>query len=79
MIKVISCEERVTATAKKISFIYEGEEFRATLYWDEHDGYELIFPYLQTQPAWAIGWEDNYPDEDSLYTVLDNLSDEVNA
>lgn len=48
----------VTGWKKKVTITFDNKDYKATLYWDEHDGYELVFPHQNTKPEWAIEWED---------------------
>jgi hypothetical protein len=76
-IEIISSEVEVTAFKKRVSFKHEGEIYHASLYWDEHDGYDLIFKNKNNStPEWAL----DYPGADSLEYIIDSLTvEEVSA
>ena len=70
-IKVIASSAEVTAFKKRLSFEYKGELHHATLYWDENDGYDLIFKNKSNStPNWAL----DYEGAESLEYILDCLS-----
>lgn len=63
-----------TAWEKSIYFQYEGETHLATLYWDIHDGYDLVFKNTANQtPEWVIEWESS--NNGSLASLLDALTE----
>lgn len=79
MFEIINTEQTVTAYKKRISFKYDGQEYNATLYWDENDGLDLWFrgEYTSSEPMphWALNWNEDEHDGDSLAYVLDSLTD----
>jgi len=75
MIEVISTEQTVTAYKKRISFKYDGQEYNATVYWDENDGLDVWFRSGQPMPHWALNWNEDEHDGNSLAYVLDSLTD----
>jgi hypothetical protein len=82
MFNIINTEQTVTAYKKRISFEYEGKPYNVTLYWDENDGLELWFrgEHLSSTPApdWAVEWNEDEHDGDSLAYLLDALTDKEN-
>ena len=71
-----------TAYDKRISFTYEGVEYRVLLHWDAYEGFDLNFlkedgRTFTATPEWAVLWDDE--DADSLEYRLDELTDEVIA
>jgi hypothetical protein len=68
--------KEVTAWSKEITFEREAETYLATLYWNIHDGYELIFKNDSAQtPEWAQEWIDTQDGDENLYEILDNLTE----
>jgi hypothetical protein len=73
-IELLSTGKTETAYDKRISFIYEGQEYIVDLHWDTHDGYDITF--LDTvSPDWADDWTNEIGE--SLAYTLDELSDEM--
>ena len=73
-ITIKSTIKEITGWTKEIKFEREGETYIATLFWNIHDGYDLVFknPSL-FKPSWAItgyGWAN------TLEEVLDELTDQ---
>jgi hypothetical protein len=73
-IELLATGKTETAYDKRISFIYEGQEYLVDLHWDTHDGYDITF--LNTvSPDWADDWTNEIGE--SLAYTLDELSDEM--
>jgi hypothetical protein len=41
-IKIVNTYDEVQSWKRKITFILDNKEYKVTLYWDEHDGYEIL-------------------------------------
>jgi hypothetical protein len=80
-IELLSAGKTETAYDKRISFIYEGQEYFVDLHWDTHDGYDLSFTEVTggyrsvPEPEWATNWTNEIGE--SLAYTLDELSDEM--
>jgi hypothetical protein len=80
-IKGITKED--TAYDKRITFEREGVEYSVLLHWDNMDGYNLLFAddkgyYTNANtPEWAIKWDEDEHDGESLEYTLDCLTDQV--
>jgi hypothetical protein len=78
-ITIKSVTKQDTAWRKEITIEREGETHLVILYWDIHNGYELLFKNKNNQtPDWVVDWEDRqqYGDESLEYT-LDSLTEDV--
>jgi hypothetical protein len=79
--EILSTGKTETAYDKRISFIYEGQEYLVDLHWDTHDGYDLSFTDTTAvykfipDPEWANDWTNEIGE--SLAYTLDELSDEM--
>lgn len=79
--EILSMGKTETAYDKRISFIYEGQEYLVDLHWDTHDGYDLSFADTtggyrsMPEPEWASDWVNEIGE--SLAYTLDELSDEM--
>ena len=69
-IKIKSVTKIDHAYTKEIVFEREGVEYKATLYWDNHDAYNLELDG-KDYPDWITEWDE---DETIEYT-LDELTD----
>lgn len=79
-IKGITKED--TAYDKRITFEREGVEYFVLLHWDSYDGFNLDFlkanqRTITRYPDWAIEWNEDDHDGETLESVLDQLTDEV--
>ena len=68
--------EEVTAWKRTFTLVHDEQEYRVTLYWDMHDGYDYYFNQQGFKPAttpdWAINWEDTHDEPFAFY--LDDLT-----
>ena len=77
-IKGITKEE--TAYDKRITFEREGVEYSVLLHWDAYEGFDLTFldgRTFTTTPEWAVSFEDEEGEGESLEYTLDALTDKV--
>ena len=72
-ITIKSVTKEDTGWTKEIKFEREGETYIATLYWNIHDGYDLVFknPSL-FKPSWVFT---EYKLLGELEQLLDELTD----
>jgi len=68
-----------TAYDKHITFEREGVEYSVLLHWDNMDGYDLTFSsdLIDDMPDWALEWDEDEHDGESLEYTLDCLTDQV--
>ena len=69
-----------TAYDKRITFEREGVEYSVLLHWDAYEGFELNFldsRAFTSTPEWAICFEDEEGEGESLEYSLDALTDKV--
>jgi hypothetical protein len=73
-ITIRSTIKEITGWTKEIRFEREGETYIATLFWDIHEGYDLVFknPSL-FKPTWALT---EYSWASTLEELLDELTDQ---
>ncbi len=76
-IKGTSHEE--TAWKRYIHFIREGSEYELTLFWDEFNGYEIYWgscndEEINQTPHWAIAWDEEGHNGNTLEAYLDELT-----
>lgn len=67
-------EHEETAWKRYIRFEYNGEDNQVFLFWNEFDGYELYWLPLSKTPEWAINWDEEAHDNQSLESYLDDLT-----
>jgi hypothetical protein len=53
---VIVLSEGVTGWERRLLITHEDMSYNATLFWDNHDGYELIFRDID-YPEWAQDYD----------------------
>ena len=68
-----------TGWKRVINFTYEGNEYESLLFWDEFQGYELIWrsengEFISKKPKWAYDWDENAHEGMSLEWYLDEQS-----
>jgi len=80
-IKVISKHHEETSWKRYITFNYDEEEYKVLLFWDEFNGYELYWRNNETQllnslksPQWALEWDEEANNGNSLASYLDELT-----
>ena len=80
-IKVISKHHEETSWKRYITFNYDKEEYKVLLFWDEFNGYELYWRNNETEllnslksPQWALEWDEEAHDGNSLASYLDELT-----
>jgi hypothetical protein len=49
-------DEQCTGWKRKLVLEHEGKEYRASLYWDEFDGFELTWKDAQGWPTHCPDW-----------------------
>ena len=81
-IEITGVTKEDTAYDKRISFTYEGVEYRVLLHWDTYEGFDLEFlkedgRTFTATPECAVLWCDS--DGDYLDLHLDSITDEVLA
>jgi hypothetical protein len=65
-----------TGWSKDITFEREGKTYSVTLYWNDSDGYDLVFKNKTgTTPAWAWKMIEADNGDENLYEILDNLTE----
>jgi len=72
-----------TGWKRVINFTHEGNEYEVLLFWDEFQGYELIWRsendlFISTTPLWAQFWNEELHEGMSLEWYLDAQSEGVN-
>lgn len=83
-IMVSSTREETTSWKRYINFKYQGEEYRVLLFWDEFNGYEIYWKNRDSEllnshiaPQWAVNWDEDLYEGNSLESYLDELTFEV--
>lgn len=71
-----------TAYDKRITLEREGVKYFVLLHWDSYDGFYLEFLKVDQRtftgdPEWAIEWNEDENEGESLAYFLDKLTDEV--
>jgi hypothetical protein len=82
-IEINGVTKEETAYDKWVHFTHEGVEYHALLHWDMYDGFDLTFTdavrtanWVKT-PDWAVEWNEDEHDGESLELLLDSLTDRV--
>jgi hypothetical protein len=66
-----------TGWSKDITLEREGKTYSVTLYWNDSDGYDLVFKNkTNSTPAWAWKMIEADTGDENLYEILDNLTEE---
>jgi hypothetical protein len=73
-IEIVSKNHEETGWKRYIRFNYEGEENEVFLFWNEFDGYELCWLPLSKTPDWAVNWDEQAHNNQSLESYLDDLT-----
>jgi len=68
-----------TGWKRVINFTHEGNEYEVLLFWDEFQGYELIWrsengEFISKTPEWAVNWDENAHEGMTLEWYLDEQS-----
>jgi hypothetical protein len=78
-IKITSINHEETGWKRRIHFQYEGKDYQITLYWDEFDGYDIVWRFcngeqISRSPEWAINWNEDEHEGMSFEHYLDELT-----
>ena len=66
-----------TGWSKDITLEREGKTHLVTLYWNDSDGYDLVFKNKNSStPKWAWKMIEIDNGDENLYEMLDNLTEE---
>ena len=81
-IEISTVSKEDTAYDKRITFTYKDKEYRVLLHWDAYEGFDLMFleengRTFTSTPEWAVDWDEEEHDGNSLEYCLDELSDEL--
>lgn len=68
-----------TGWKRYLCFNYEGNEYELTLFWDEFNGYEIYWrscngDQINQTPHWAIAWDEEAHNGNTLEAYLDELT-----
>ena len=82
-IKITSLNHEETGWKRRIHFQYEGKDYQITLYWDEFNGYDIVWRFCNNKlesrtPDWAIDWDEEAHEGMSFEHYLDELTWEMN-
>jgi hypothetical protein len=76
-ITIKSVTKENTGWTKEITLEREGKTHSVTLYWNDSDGYDLVFKNKTgSTPAWAWKMIEADDGDENLYVILDNLTEE---
>ena len=80
-IKVNGMRQEIDAWHRYIHFTREGSEYELTLYWDQFNGFEIMWrsangEAISKAPKWANEWDEGDHNE-SLAWWLDELTYEM--
>lgn len=80
-IQVINKHHEETSWKRYITFNHDEEEYKVLLFWDEFNGYELYWKNNESEllnslksPQWALEWDEDAHDGNSLASYLDELT-----
>jgi hypothetical protein len=80
-IQIINKNHEQTSWKRYITFNYDDKEYKVLLFWDEFNGYELYWRNNETEllnslkaPQWAIEWDEDANNGESLSAYLDELT-----
>ena len=80
-IEILNAEQENTGWQRYIYFKYNGKEYGTVLFWNEHEGYELMFQTEDEKtfthfemPEWAKDWDEDNHDGMTLEHYLDDLT-----
>jgi hypothetical protein len=73
-IKITGSRHEETGWKRYIFFEYEGNEYELTLFWDEFNGYEIYWGMPEKAPEWAVNWDKDMSEGQSLEHWLDELT-----
>jgi hypothetical protein len=76
-LKVKGMRQEVDAWHRYIHFTREGKDYELTLFWDQFNGYEVMWRSVDGQgtgkaPDWANNWDEDH--NESLVWWLDELT-----
>jgi len=82
-INITSLNHENTGWKRRIHFQYEGKDYQLTLYWDEFNGYDIVWRFcngeqINRSPEWAINWDEDEHEGMSFEHYLDELTWENN-
>ena len=71
-----------TGWKRVINFTYDGNKYEVLLFWDEFQGYEIIWRWRNETlnnkaPEWASEWDEDAHDGMTLEHYLDDLTYEM--
>lgn len=77
-IRIAEAKQQINAWQREITFNYLGLEYEVMLFWDQFNGYEIMWKRVDglrmfRPPVWVEKWESEHTD--SLAWVLDDLSE----
>lgn len=81
---VISYSEQENTGWKRVIFFeYEGNKYELTLYWDEFNGYDIVWRFCNGKlesrtPDWVVDWDSEAHEGMSFEWYLDELTWENN-
>ena len=83
-IKINGSVHEETAWKRYLCFDYEGKEYELTLFWDEFNGYDTYWrscngEQIDVTPHWAIAWDEETHNGNTLEAYLDELTFELEA
>lgn len=79
-------EQQVVITGKRheemgwkryLCFEYEGNSYELTLFWDEFNGYEIMWREPSKTPDWVVNWDEPAHQGMSFEHYLDELTYEM--
>jgi hypothetical protein len=75
-ITIKEVSQEVTGWSKDITFERNNKTHLVTLYWNDSDGYDLVFKNKTgSTPAWAWKMIEADDGDENLYEILDNLTE----
>jgi hypothetical protein len=81
-IKLSSVSQEIDGWRRYVYFTKDGVEYQLTLFWDQFNGYEIMWgsandTKLSKAPDWANDWDQDEHNGMSLAGLLDELTCEL--